>query len=194
MKVVGLTGNSGVGKTVLCEILKRKYDIKIINADEIARQLTQESTEYLENIVKEFGQDILNANGKLNRKKLANIIYKNEEERTKLNNLTFIYVVDEIKRKINNIKEGNTVVIDAPLLFESGLDKICDITIAMIAKKDVKLKRICIRDAVELSVAESRINIQLKDGYLSQKADYVIENNGTLSQLEKVIEDMQIFT
>ena len=150
--IIGITGSSGAGKSTICEILQEKYNAKIITADKIAKELSQKGTKYLQKIVEQFGQEILLENGELNRKKLANIIYYNSQKREELNNCTLKYICEEIKKQIdeyiNNYKGSNEsetkkliIAIDAPLLFESNLDKICDAVVGVIAKEHNKIER-----------------------------------------------------
>ena len=194
MKIIGLTGNSGAGKSTVCEILKKKYQVAVIDADQVAKQLTQETSAYLEDIVKQFGDEIINEEGKLNRKRLADLIYNNHQKREALNQITFIHVVEEIKRQIEAIKKEKVVVIDAPLLFESGLDKLCDATIGVFARSTTKLERICRRDKIDETTAKKRIAIQLQDEYLKQQVDYIIQNDSTVEQLEEKIKNLPIFS
>lgn len=153
MKIIGITGSSGAGKTTICGILNKKYSAYIIDADEIARKLSKKGSMYLDSIVEYFGTDILDNSGELKRKELADIIYNDDEKRERLNNITFMYVVKEIKNNINKLKDKELIVIDAPLLFESNLDKICDIVIGVIASKEDKIKRICNRDNISEETA-----------------------------------------
>ena len=113
--IIGITGSSGAGKSTACEILSEKYDIEIIDADKIARKLTDTNKDYLNEIVSKFGDDILLPDGTLNRKKLANIIYTDRDKRHLLNSCTFKYIKKEVK---DRIKEGKNFAIDAPLLME----------------------------------------------------------------------------
>lgn len=188
MKIIGVTGASGAGKTTLCAILKEKYGAYIIDADEIAKRLSKKGTMYLQEISKYFGPDVLDLEGELKRRELASIIYENEEKRRVLNNLTFTYAVQEIKEKINLLKEEKLIVIDAPLLFESNLDKVCDFVIGVIANEEEKIKRICKRDKISSQMAKKRINIQITDEEIKKRADYIIINDGDLIKLEKEIE------
>lgn len=193
MKCIGLTGNSGVGKSTICEILKNKYHVEIIDADKIAKQLTKEASAYLTQITEKFGTEILDETGKLNRKQLANIIYTDNRKREELNQITFIHVVEEIKQRIERIAKNCMVVIDAPLLFESRLDQLCDVTIGVIAKNDTKLDRICKRDKIDRKTAQKRIAVQLKDKYLLEHSDYIIENESSIEELERKVEELNIF-
>ena len=157
MKIVGITGSSGAGKTTVCEILKRKYLAYIIDADQIARKLSKKGNMYLKSIVEYFGTDILTNSGELKRKELADIIYNDNEKRETLNKITFMYVVKEIKDNINKLKNQELIVIDAPLLYESKLDQICDLVIGIIASKEDKIKRICKRDSISEQIARKKI-------------------------------------
>ena len=122
MNIIGITGSSGAGKSTVCDILQEEYQVKVINADKIAKELSKRGTSYLDEIIEKFGKDIVDENGELKRKKLAEIIYNNFEKRKLLNLCTFKYIKKEIKSKINRTKKENvTIIIDAPLLFECGL-------------------------------------------------------------------------
>ena len=189
MKIVGLTGTSGSGKTTVCELIKQIYNAKIIDADKIARNLAKKGNLYLQAIVLEFGKEILNENEELNRKKLANIIYDNEEKREKLNKITFKYVVDEIKNIIGKLQNEDLIIIDAPLLFESNLNKICDFTIGVIAKEEIKIQRICKRDNIDKQTALKRIKIQKNDEFLKENTSCIIYNNLNLEEIKENIKE-----
>ena len=179
--VIGITGNSGTGKSEIAKLLAEKINAEIINADLVAKKLSEPGNIYNEKIVELFGEEILE-NKKINRKKLADIIYNNSQKRELVNNLTYIYVGNEIKHMVKLIKNQN-VIIDAPLLFESGLDKICDFTIAVLADEKTKVERICKRDGIDESVAKERLAIQPEIEYYRNHADYLMGNNGNLNEI-----------
>lgn len=179
--VIGITGNSGTGKSEIAKLLAEKINAEIINADLVAKKLSEPGNIYNEKIVELFGEEILE-NKKINRKKLAEIVYNNSQKRELLNNLTYIYVGNEIKHMVKLTKKQN-VIIDVPLLFESGLDKICDFTIAVLADEKTKVERICKRDGIDESIAKSRLSIQEKIEYYKTRADYILENNGNLNEI-----------
>lgn len=187
MKIIGLTGSSGSGKTLISEIIKENYDAHIIKADEIVKKAKKIGKPYYKAIVKTFGEDILDNNKEIDRKKLANKIYSSQEDLEKLNELTYKYIVKEIKKEIKGFKkteQNNMIIIDAPLLIESKLNKLCDVVIATIAPIETKIKRIIKRDKVTKKEAIDRLNIQPKDIFYIEKSDYIIENIDTKSILD----------
>lgn len=180
MKIIGITGSSGSGKTTLSKILNERNDVKIIDADKVVREMSILGCEYLEKIKENFGTEVILEDGNLNRKVLADKIYNNNKALEKLNKLTFKYVLEEILnriKKIQNSKEVEILIIDAPLLFEAGLEKHCNYVIALVADKELKIERICQRDNIDKEVAKSRLNIQQENSYYIQKADFVINNS-----------------
>ena len=191
MKIIGVTGSSGAGKDTLCEILENKYNAEIVDADKIARELSKKGTMYLQTIVASFGTGIVDRKGELTRKKLASIIYEDDKKREELNKLTFIYVVDEIKKRINKIKK-KIIVVNAPLLFESNLDQVCDFVIAIIAERNVQIERIMKRDNIKADEAEKRLNMQNTDEFYIENADYIIHNKGDIKDIEKQLKDIKI--
>ncbi len=191
MKIIGVTGSSGAGKDTLCEILENKYNAEIVDADKIARELSKKGTMYLQSIVESFGSGIVDRKGELNRKKLASIIYEDDKKREELNKLTFIYVVDEIKKRINKIKK-KIIVVNAPLLFESNLDQVCDFVIAIIAERNVQIERIMKRDNIKADEAEKRLNMQNTDEFYIENADFIIHNKGDIKDIEKQLKDINI--
>ena len=187
MKIIGITGRSGSGKSTAAELILSNYNACSINADNIAKELSNDiSSEYYASIINLFGKDILLKDNKLDRKKIANIIYNNENYREKLNNLTFKYVKNEINNRINYIKENNYdfIILDVPLLFEAKIESICDIILAIIADEKNLIKRIESRDHTTQEIAKERINIQKCDNFLKSHSDFVIYNNGNINDLK----------
>ena len=188
--VIGITGSSGAGKSTICEILERDYNVKIINADKIARKLSRKGTNYVIDIIKIFGKDIVDEEGELKRKKLAEFIYSNDEMRKKLNNSTFKYIRKEIEKQINKLNKNLVAVIDAPLLFESELDKICDKVIGVISNRELQLDRIVARDNIDFEDAEKRLNAQQNNEFYIKKCDDIIENNNNFLYIENSVEEI----
>lgn len=177
MKVIGITGSSGSGKSTATKILSEELEAKTINADEIVKQMQEKGNKYFEKIVELFGMEIVRQDNTLNRRKIAEIIFQDEQKKEKLDKLTFKYVVEEIKKHVENEKE-KYVIIDAPLLIESKLNEICNIVIAIISEKEEQVKRICKRDNIEENEAKIRLKAQKDNEFYKRHADYIVENNG----------------
>ena len=190
-KVIGITGNSGSGKTTATKILKSLCDAEVIDADKVVRELSVPGTKYLDAIKEKFGESVFLEDGTLNRKALAEKIYNSKEDLEVLNGLTFKYVVEEIKFRIEESK-SEIIVLDAPLLFESGLDENCTAVIGLTAPFELKVERIVKRDGISEETAYSRINIQAKDEFYLNKADVVIENNNQDELEDKLKEALRI--
>lgn len=145
--------------------------------------MSMSGTIYFKAIVKTFGENILLDNGEINKPKLANIIFSDASQRELLNSLTYKYVVEEIKKQVEE-SEDKITIIDAPLLIESKLNQICDIVISVIADEDMKIKRICRRDNIDENVALNRLKAQPENNFYIKNSDYVIINNDN-SNLEE---------
>lgn len=188
--IIGITGSSGAGKSTICEILQKEYNVKIINADKIAKELSSRGSNYIKDIIEKFGKDIVDETGELRRKKLAEIIYNDAQKRKVLNNCTFKYIRKEIEGQINNALNGVTIIIDAPLLFECELEKLCDKVIGVISKEELQIERIIKRDCLNYDEAKKRLNAQEKNEFYIEKCDVIIENNNDIAFVEKEIKNV----
>lgn len=188
--IIGITGSSGAGKSTICEILQKTYKVKIINADKIAKELSSKGTNYIKDIIEKFGNNIVDENGELRRKKLAEIIYNDVQKRKELNNCTFKYIKKEIEDQINKTINGVTIIIDAPLLFECELEKLCNKVIGVISQKELQIERIIERDSINYEEAQKRLNAQEDNEFYIKKCDVIIENNNDIAFIEKEIKNI----
>ena len=177
MKIIGITGSSGSGKSTVSKIIANELDADLIVADNVVKQLHEPGEAYFNEIVSVVGKEYLNKEGKIERRKLANLIYNNEEIRNKINELTNTYVVEEIKKQINNSNK-KYVVMDVPLLIESKLKDICDFTIGVVADYNLQIQRICVRDILTKEEAIARLKIQPENDFYKNNVDFIVENNG----------------
>lgn len=183
--IVGLTGQTGAGKTTVSEIFMEN-EFYIINADIVARTVMSKGTPCINDVVQTFGNNILEENGELNRKKLANIVFSDKSQLEKLNSITYPYIVEQIQKMIDSALTfcSNKILIDAPTLFESGCNKLCNKIVSVVSNKDLRIKRIIVRDNLTKSQAEKRINSQLSEEFFRTHSDYIIENNTTKEDLQ----------
>ena len=140
----------------------------------------------------EFGSDILNADGTLNRQILAEKAFASQDKVELLNSLThpFIYML-AIKRIKEYADKGYKIIIfDAPVLFESSGDVLCDITVSVISSTENRIRRIMSRDSITKTQAMQRINVQKQDEYYISKSDIIIENNGDIKQTEERVNEI----
>lgn len=195
MKIIGIVGGSGAGKSLFCSLLE-KEGIPTLNTDITAREVVKKGSPCLGKLCDYFGKDILLESGELDRKALARIAFSDEEKHKKLNTITHFYITREVEKWLSERKkDGNfAVCIDAPLLFESGLDKICFETVALTAHEEDRIKRICARDGIGTEDAKLRIDSQKSDKELKALCTRVIENTGSLAELaEKAKELAKIY-
>ena len=191
--IIGITGNSGTGKTTFANMLKEIYseNVYIIDADKIAKELMVPQNEYFKDVVNLFGENILDSLGLIDRNKLADIVFNDSKMKDELDKLTFKYVGEETKNVISK-NLAPIYIIDAPLLIESKLNDLCDRVISIIADEDIKLKRICERDNKQKDEALLRINSQEDDLFYIKNSDYVIVNNENLD-IKKQSEDIVLY-
>ena len=189
MKIIGITGNSGSGKSTISKMVQDKCNGIVIDADKIARNMACADSNYLKEIANVFGTDII-SNNKLDRKKMADIIFNDKIQKEKMDKITFKYVVNEIKLRINLAKEQyDCIILDVPLLFESKLNELCDYTVGVIAKEEDKICRICKRDNINKQKAIQRINSQPSDEFYINNCDYII-NNSNIEEISVKVNEM----
>ncbi len=188
MKIIGLCGQSGAGKTTALEAFS-KHGFFIVNCDELARLVTEKGTPCLEELKSFFGDGIIRDDGSLDRRALADLAFSDNKLYEKLNEITHRHILSELEKRINeaSVAGFGALVIDAPLLFESGLDKRCDKVIVLCADRGVRLERIMKRDGLTEAEALARISRQTDEKELARRSDFVIYNNKDKAQLEEQI-------
>jgi len=194
LKIIGLTGNSGSGKTTVSKILSENGGW-IIDADKIAHENMLKGNVTYDEIIETFGKSILSSDDEIDRKKLGAIVFSDNEKLNQLNQICFKHILKKISNEIDSVistskkcDKFNFIVIDAPLLIESGLNKIADETWVVCAAYETRLNRIMKRDNISRTYAENRLNNQTPQAELASLADVIIENNNiSLSELTKKI-------
>lgn len=173
--VVGLTGQTGAGKSTVAAKLAEK-GLDIIDGDGVAREIMAAGSPVLNKLAAEFGQDIINPDGSLNRKLLASRAFSNRTKTVTLNGITHPAITENVIQKISEAekKGARAVIIDAAALLESGIAPLCELIAVVTAPVDVRLNRIMDRDGLSRSEALKRINAQLEEDYYCEHADIVL--------------------
>ena len=190
MLVVGLTGGIASGKTVVSRMLK-DLGALIIDADEVSREVVAPQTRCWEKLVSSFGKEILQEDLTLDRKKLADRVFNNPKELLTLNSLIHPEIKERIDDRLIAIKNKNPeaiVIIDAALIIETGMYEKYDKLIVVCADEKTQIERILHRDKLSQDEAEKRIHSQLPLRDKLKIADFVIENEGTLSKTKEQVE------
>lgn len=192
-KIIGITGGIATGKSTVVEIIKSKGYF-VIDADEIAKDVVKKGSLGLGKIKEKFGSDILLYNGELNREKLAEIIFTNEEMRKELNEILHPIIINEIIKAVDeHILQEKVIFIDVPLLFESkdrfneqGLS--FDEVWLVYCDEQTQIDRLMKRDKINYIYALNKIKSQLDLNFKKENSDVIIYNNGNLHQLEETVE------
>lgn len=185
MKVIGLTGGTGSGKSTVAAYLEKKGCI-IIDADKISRDLTKPGGEALEPIRRRFGADVFFEDGSLDRKKLGGIVFSDDAKLRSLEEITTDIVIKKILEKVEQLKKNGfngTVILDAPLLFECGMKDCTDENWLVTCDLENRIQRLIDRDGISRQSILDRMANQLSDEQKRMMADRVIENSGSLTEL-----------
>ena len=184
--VIGLTGQSGAGKTTVCQVFDES-GFAVINADQIAREIVEKGKPCLEEITECFGREILNEDGTLNRQSLADIVFGDKEKLRQLNAISYPYINSEILKMINRYREEKKryVLLDAPTLFESRADDFCDLIISVTASEKNRSERIARRDGITPEQIKRRFSSQHTEKFFMNHSDFIIKNNKSVELLRE---------
>lgn len=192
MKIIGLCGGSGAGKGYVCEKFKA-YNFGVIDTDRVYHDLISHKSDCYLDLVCEFGEDIAVA-GRIDRARLAQIVFADEtgERLERLNEITHSHILGKVRELLVDFKKAGVpaVLVDAPLLFESGFNLECDAVIGVLADMKIRVKRITARDKISEGAAVKRIERQKSDGFITAHSDFIIVNNGDGGELEKSIAEI----
>ena len=194
MKVIGLTGGIGTGKSTVSNILKEK-GLYILDADMMSRDMTKPGGEALSEIRKHFSDSCFFEDGSLNRKALSSIVFSDKTKLEELEKITTDAVVKKIKDIIKNLEKedfSGPVIIDAPLLIECNVHTECDEIWLVTADLKERIKRVVARDNTDEESVLKRINNQLSDEDKKKYATHIIDNSKDLDYLEAQIDKLLI--
>jgi dephospho-CoA kinase len=193
MLIIGLTGGSGAGKGEVCRAF---FDVGIesIDTDKIYREVTAKGGDCLRELAENFTVAVIDENGGLDRKKLAEIVFSSAQSLELLNKITHKHILERCGVILTDKQKAGhkAVIIDAPQLFESGFDKNCGVIISVVAARDKRIARIRARDNITAEQAEIRINNQKSDEFFVEHSDYVIYNDSDLGNVCRQVMEIAV--
>ena len=183
MRIFGLTGGIGSGKSVVARMF-REENIPVVDADRISREVTAPGKPAHDEIVRRFGAQILLSDGRINRKKLGEIVFADPGRRTELESITHPYISEGIRDAVSALaSEGHAVVIvEAALILEKGRQGICEAVIGVRCERRLQVDRIMGRDGISREEAHRIVSSQMDPEEKALASDYVIDNSGDLAE------------
>lgn len=191
MITIGITGGIGTGKSTVSEYLQEK-GYRIIDCDAISRGITKAGSPALEELRQAFGDGIFRENGELDRKKTAAVVFSDPEKKAKLERIVTDRVFDELERSIRRAKDDGlpAVFLDAPILFETGADRLCDRVWLVTAEEDLRIRRVASRDGMTAEEVRRRIRSQMPEEEKKKRSDSVLDNSGSVRDLQAQIDEL----
>lgn len=193
MLKIGLTGGIGSGKTAVSDLFE-KLGIPVIDTDTIAHNLVDDDPKVLQEITESFGQDVLNLNGKLNRKKLAQIVFNVKDNKQQLEKILHPKIRSEVVRQLHDLAKNpdspEYTIIVVPLLIETDYDDIIDRILVVIADEAKRIERIQRRDSRSMNEIRSIIDNQVTDETRLKVSDDIIKNNNDINDLNSLVEKL----
>ncbi|MBU8787027.1 MULTISPECIES: dephospho-CoA kinase [Bacillus] len=189
--VIGLTGGIASGKSTVAHMFQKR-GITVVDADVIAKEAVEKGMPAYRKIAETFGEGVLLDNGGIDRKKLGELVFQNEDKRMQLNAIVHPEVRKTmIKERDEAIQAGERfVVLDIPLLYESGLEHLTDKVLVVWVPKELQLERLMKRNSLSEEEALNRIHAQLPLDEKRKKADAVIDNSGGLNDTENQLQEL----
>ncbi|WP_251548007.1 dephospho-CoA kinase [Limosilactobacillus caecicola] len=187
-QIIGLTGGIATGKSTVSNYLRRQ-GYPIVDADQIARQVVEPGTSGLAKVVATFGNEILQSDGQLNRKKLGEIVFSDPAQLAKLNEILQPLIRAKIVRQLDELRNQQSplIFLDAPLLFERHYQTTCDQVMVVATDPDTQLQRLMARDHMDQQTAQERITSQMPIQDKIDQADVVFDNNSSVAGLEEQV-------
>lgn len=188
MKIIGLTGPTGSGKSTVASFLEEQ-GFAVIDCDLVAREVVEKGSPLLEILTEAFGTEILLPDGVLNRKELAKRAFCDKESTELLNSIMLPFIAERINERLALYADDGVeaVVLDAPTLFESGLDFECDAVIAVLCDKGIRKQRIIERDGLTEEQAETRLKASKPDSFYKDRTRHIVFGDGTVGETQAAV-------
>ncbi len=190
--ILGITGNIASGKSLIAGAFARR-GAAVVDADRLAREIVTAGNPVLQQIVAQFGRAILLENGELNRAQLGQIIFADPAAREELNRITHPAIADLAIARLQQLKAKPgipLVIYEAPLLFEAGAEGRVDRVLVVKVEPQVQLQRLMARDGLDESAAKQRIAAQMSQQEKLARADFIIDNSGTVEQALRQVDEL----
>ena len=187
MLLIGVTGGIACGKTEVAKVFQKK-GAAILSGDQIGKEVVEKNKSVLKDLVQAFGESILSKNGKLNRRKLGQIVFASQKAKEELNRIIHPHLLRELRQRIKHLRNRckvSVVVVDAALIVEWGLEKELDYLVFVESKREDKIKRLREEKGYTRREALDRIKSQLPEKVKKRKADFVIRNDKGLAELRQ---------
>jgi dephospho-CoA kinase len=190
MFIIGMTGGIGSGKSEALKIFK-SLSIKVIDLDNISKEITETSHQAIQEIKLVFGDAIFDKDNQLDRKKLKEIIFSDKNKKINLEKILHPKIYEEVKKRLNALSHESYVVIDIPLLFETNqYTSLISRSLIIDCKENDQIERVKKRDGIDISVIQSIIDQQINRSSRIEKADDVVINDGSIEKLEESIKSL----
>ena len=188
MYVIGITGGVGSGKSLVAEIASKKYNAGLLIADELGHIVTEPGKPAFKKIIEMYGSGILGQDGSIDRKKLADIIFSDDKARSAINSIIHPEVMLYIEDYINSRKgQDGYIILETAIMYETGCDRFCDETWYVYVPEDARIKRLSKNRGYTEEKSRSIIEKQKPDSFFTERAGRVIDNTGSIKDLENII-------
>lgn len=191
MYVIGITGGVGSGKSLVAKIASKKYNAGLLIADELGHIVTEPGKPAFKKIIEMHGSGILGQDGSIDRKKLADIIFSNDKARSAINSIIHPEVMLYIENYINERSgQDGYIILETAIMYETGCDRFCDETWYVYVPEDTRIKRLAKNRGYTEEKSRSIIKKQKPDSFFIERAGRVIDNTGSIKDLENIIARM----
>ena len=193
-RLIGLTGPSGSGKSSVSALIREWDDVLVIDADAVAHAVMEDASCRKE-LVEAFGPAILTGKGTLDRRALAAIVFRDPQKLVRLGEISYPHIIAECIRRANEAFSAGAraAFLDAPTLFESGADRLCNQIVSVVTNRAERLRRILQRDGISPQAAEERMKNQFDDAFYADRSDFVIHNDSDWDHLRDEVERCRLF-
>ena len=191
MKIIGLTGGIATGKSTVASML-REYGLPVVDADAVAHRLLLPGGTNYEPVVREFGRGILTDDGQIDRKALGRLVFANQAQLKRLEELTHPAIKKELRKELTALAANGRdyAILDHPLLFETGMEGLADEVWVVACDQDTQRQRLRQRDGLSPEAIEQRLAAQWSLAEKVRRADVVITNEGSLDELRLTIQGL----